>query len=91
MEPLTLKVVIAFFYMMNGNLVSYTISDYESFAAEEKIPPELTCTTLIRNVGFMESVRSGLAKGESMRAACYTTDDLMELGEPDASAHIAHN
>jgi hypothetical protein len=91
MEPLTLKVVIAFYYMMNGNLVSYTVSDYESFTVEEKIPPGRSCTTLIRDVGFMEAVRSGLTSGESMRAACYTTDDIMVLGAPDASSHIAHN
>ena len=91
MDVLTAKVVIAFFYMLGGDLVSYTVSDYESFAVEEKIPPGRTCTALIRDVGFMESVRSGLTPGEVMRAGCYTTNDIMVLGPPDATVSISKN
>ena len=77
--------------MLNGDLISYTISDYASFAVEEKIQPGRTCPTLIRDVGFMESVRSGLIVGETMRAACYTTDDIMVLGTADATVSITKN
>ena len=89
MDAITAKVVIAFFYMLGGDLVSYTVSDYESFAVEEKISPGRTCTALIRDVGFMESVRSGLTLGEVMRAGCYTTRDIMVLGAPDATVSIS--
>ena len=88
MEPLSAKVVIAFFYLMQGDLVSYTVSDYKSFAEEENIPPFRTCEMLVRDIGFMESVRAGLEEGEAMRAACYLTDDIMVLGEPTASAYV---
>jgi|GEM_PF-820964 hypothetical protein len=88
MEPLSAKVVIAFFYLMHGDMVSYTVSDYESFAKEENIPATMTCETLVRNVGFMESVRAGLEPGEAMRASCHLTDDIMLLGDPTASAYV---
>jgi len=89
MDVLTAKVAIAFFYMLGGDLVSYTISDYASFAVEENIPPGRTCVALIRDVGFMESVRSSLTPGETMRAGCYTTNDIMVLGVPDATVRIS--
>jgi hypothetical protein len=89
MDVLTAKVVIAFFYMLGGELVSYTVSDYETFVVEEKIPPGRTCVTLVRDVGFMESVRSGLTPGETMRAGCYTTNDIMVLGAPDAMVRVS--
>jgi hypothetical protein len=88
MEPLSAKVVIAFFYLMHGDMVSYTVSDYVSFAQEENIPAATTCEALVRNVGFMESVRSGLEEGEAMRASCFLTEDIMVLGEPTASACV---
>jgi len=91
MDVLTAKVAIAFFYMLGGDLVSYTVSDYASFAVEENIPPGRTCVALIRDVGFMESVRSSLTPGETMRASCYTTNDIMVLGPPDATVSISKN
>ena len=91
METLAAKIVIAFFYMVNGDLVSYTVSDFEAFAQEERLPTGLTCATLIQNVRFIEDVRRDLTPGESMRAACFTTDDLMVLGEPDVNVEINRN
>ena len=88
MEPLSAKVVIAFFYLMNGELVSYTVSDYDSFTQEENIPPGRTCATLIQDVGFMEAVRAGLTPGETMRAGCYSTDDIMVLGDALATSTV---
>ena len=88
METLAAKVVIAFFYLMNGDLVSYTVSDYATLAEAENFRAGQACVDMIRDVGFLEQVRSGLAEGESMRAACYTTDNLMVLGEPDAQVEI---
>ena len=91
MDAVSAKIVIAFFYMVSGDLISYTVSDYQAFAEEERLPAGLTCAALIQNVRFIEDVRRDLTPGESMRAACFTTDDLMVLGEPDVNVEINRN
>ncbi|MBI1180703.1 MAG: hypothetical protein GC201_09105 [Alphaproteobacteria bacterium] len=77
-----MKTLIAFFYLLNGNLVSYTVSEYGAFQKEEHVEASLTCQQLADRVGHDEKVRQGLHEGESMRAECYRTDDMMKLGDP---------
>ncbi|MEN3952878.1 hypothetical protein [Iodidimonas sp. SYSU 1G8] len=83
-----MKIVIAFFYLLHGDLVSYTVSDYTAFQREAKIPATLACERLIEDEGFGADVRKGFAEGESMRADCYRTDDPMVLGTPYHSVLI---
>ncbi len=83
-----MKTVVAFFYLMNGGIVSYTVSDYDIFRERESIPAARTCALLISDLKFIQDVRNGLKPGESMRASCFSTDDLLVLGEPVASVDI---
>ncbi len=83
-----MKIVIAFFYMLHGDLVSYTVSEYTAFQRETSIPATLACDMLIEDKGFGADVRKDLAEGESMRADCYSTDDPMALGTPFHSVLI---
>ena len=83
-----MKIVIAFFYLLNGDIVSYTVSDYVAFQEIEDIMEARSCELLISDMQFIESTRAGLKPGESMRASCYTTNDMMELGDPNASVDI---
>jgi hypothetical protein len=84
-----MKVWIAFFYLLHGDVVSYTVSEYDAFRAEAGIAAPLACEALTRDQGFVADVRKGLAQDESMRAECYRTDDPLRLGEPYHSVTIA--
>jgi hypothetical protein len=84
-----MKTLIALFYLLNGNLVSYTVSEYGAFQREAHIDASRPCEAAIADKGFVESVRKGLAEGESMRAECYRSDDPMKLGAPYESVTIA--
>lgn len=86
-----MKTVIAFFYLLNGSLTAYTVSDYNHMRAERGIPESRTCELLISDMGFMADIRDSLKPGESARAACYLTGDLMNLGNPAASVQIEAN
>ncbi|MDX1581478.1 MAG: hypothetical protein R3360_07640 [Alphaproteobacteria bacterium] len=77
-----MKTVIVFFYLINGTLVSYTASEYQAFQQSESVPAWVSCDILITDPGFTEGVKADLGEGESMRAACYRTPDLLELGTP---------
>ena len=83
-----MKTLIALFYLLNGNLVSYTVSEYGAFQREAKIDAATPCEAAIGNKSFIDSVRKGLAEGESMKAECYRSDDPMRLGEPYQSVTI---
>ncbi|MFN3231656.1 MAG: hypothetical protein ACE363_05800 [Alphaproteobacteria bacterium] len=89
LELAALKTLIGFFYMLNGDIVSYTVSDYGAFQEDAGILPEWTCEMLIREEGFAADVKTGLEKGESMRAECYVSEDIRNLGEPSISITIA--
>ena len=84
-----MKTLIVLFYLLNGNLVSYTVSEYGAFQREAHIDAARPCEAAIGNKDFIESVRKGLAEGESMKAECYRSDDLMTLGEPYTSVTIS--
>ncbi len=84
-----MKTLIVLFYMLNGNLVSYTVSEYAAFQREAHIDAARPCEAAIGNKDFIESVRKGLAEGESMKAECYRSDDLMRPGEPYRSVTIS--
>jgi hypothetical protein len=83
-----MKTIIVLFYLLNGNLVSYTVSEYGAFQREARIEASRPCEAAIGNKDFIESVRKGLAEGESMKAECYRGDDLIKLGEPYKSVTI---
>jgi hypothetical protein len=83
-----MKIIIALFYLLNGDLVSYTVSDYAAFQREARIEASTPCESAIGNKDFIASVRKGLKDGESMRAECYRTDDLMVPGQPYQSVTI---
>ncbi len=83
-----MKTLIALFYLLNGDVVSYTVSEYGAFQREAKIDAARPCEAAIGNKDFIESVRKGLAEGESMRAECYRSEDPMKLGPPYQSVTI---
>jgi hypothetical protein len=83
-----MNTLIAFFYLLNGQLVSYTVSDYAAFQKEERIPPALTCEAFAERIGQDEKVRADLSSGETMRAECYRTDDMLVLGDPFYSVTV---
>ncbi len=83
-----MKTIIALFYLLNGNLVSYTVSEYGAFQREARIDAAQPCEAAIGNKDFIASVRKGLAEGESMKAECYRSEDLMTLGEAYQSVTI---
>lgn len=83
-----MKSVIAFFYILHGQLVSYTVSSYEALRQEEGVPAWMTCEMLIQDKNFLADVRDDLDAGEEMRADCYLTDDLMNLGTAEGSVRI---
>ena len=84
-----MKTLIVLFYLLNGNLVSYTVSEYGAFQREAHIDVAVPCEAAIGNKDFVDSVRKGLMAEESMQAACYRSDDLMSLGEPYKSVTIS--
>ncbi|MDA0339588.1 MAG: hypothetical protein O2910_07090 [Proteobacteria bacterium] len=77
-----MKTLIVFFYLMNGETVSYTVSDYAAFKMAEGLPAALTCEAMIGNERFAEDVQKGLKSGESMRAQCHRSDSVGALNEP---------
>lgn len=77
-----LKTVIVFFYMLNGETVSVTASEYSAFQDDAGILSEWTCEMLIQDPGFASDVRSGFTDGETMRAECHLADDVTALSEP---------
>lgn len=83
-----MKSVIAFFYILHGQLVSYTVSDYEALRQEESVPAWMTCEMLIQDKNFLADVRNDLEPGEEMRAECYLTNDLMHLGSAQGIVRI---
>lgn len=83
-----MKSVIAFFYILHGQLVSYTVSSYEALRQEEGVPAWMTCEMLIQDKSFLADVRGDLDAGEEMRADCYLTDDLTNLGTAEGSVRI---
>ena len=85
-----MKSVIAFYYLLHGQIVGYTVSEYEALRREEGLPTWTTCEILIRDEEFLLSVREDLAKDEEMRAECYITGDILKLGSPVASSTIAN-
>lgn len=84
-----MKSVIAFFYILHGQLVSYTVSSYEALRQEEGVPAWMTCEMLVQDKKFLADVRDDLKPGEEMRADCYLTDDLMHLGSAQGTVKIA--
>ena len=77
-----MKTLIVFFYLMNGETVSYTVSDYAAFKIAEGLPEALSCEAMIGNDRFANDVKLGLKEGESMRAQCHKSDDVGVLNEP---------
>lgn len=88
LEVAALKTLIGFFYMLNGDVISYTVSEYSAFQNDAGILPEWTCEMLIQDPGFSSDVKAGFADGESMRAECYLSEDIRDLGEPYQSITI---
>ena len=84
-----MKTLIAFFYLMNGEVVSYTVSDFEVFKATEGIPGALACEDMIQNQRFAADVRAGLKPGEAMRAECHYAATVGPLGDPFSETTIA--
>jgi hypothetical protein len=84
-----MQTLIALFYLLNGTLVSYTVSEYGAFQREAHIDASRPCEAAIGNKDFIESVRKGLAEGETMRAECYRSADPMTLGQPYKSITIS--
>lgn len=83
-----MKSVIAFFYILHGQIVSYTVSDYEALRQEEGVPAWMTCEMLIQDKNFLADVRDDLESGEEMRADCYLTDNLTQLGTAAGTVRI---
>lgn len=83
-----MKSVIVFLYILQGQLVSYTVSDFESLRREEGIPAWMTCEMLIQDKNFLADVREDLEPGEEMSAECYLTNDLKNLGSAQGSVTI---
>lgn len=84
-----MKTVIAFFYLLNGDVVSYTASEFDAFKASEGLSPTLTCEAMVDNIAFGDDVRRGLKTGETMRAECYRSEAVDQRGTPYVSVTIA--
>ena len=84
-----MKTIIVFFYLLNGDVVSYTASEFGAFKASEGLPPGLTCEAMIQNDAFGNDVRRGLTEGETMRAACYRSEAVDRREAPYVSVTIA--
>lgn len=83
-----MKTVIAFLYLLNGDVISVTASEFDAFKASENLPTTLTCETMIQNAAFGEDIRRGLKAGETMRAECHRSEAVDRLGEPYVSVVI---
>ena len=86
----TMKSIIAFFYILQGQIVAYTVSEYETLRKEEDLPTWATCETLLEDTDFITSIREDLGDGEQVRAECYMTDDILRLGSPVASVVVTN-
>lgn len=85
-----MKSIIAFYYLLQGQIVGYTVSEYEALRVEENLPTWTTCEMLIRDEEFLRAVRDDLGENEQMRAECYIADDLLKLGTPVGSTTITN-
>lgn len=83
-----MKSIIAFYYLLQGQIVGYTVSEYEALRVEEGLPTWTTCEMLIQDADFLRAVRDDLDENEQMKAECYMTDDFLQLGEPVGSVTI---
>lgn len=83
-----MKSIIAFYYLLQGQIVGYTVSEYEALRQEEGLPTWTTCEMLIQDEDFLRAVREDLSEGEQMRAECYIADDILLLGTPIGTTTI---